>query len=281
MEIADSLIGIALRAAFRAGEAIMEVYQDPFNFELKADNSPLTIADTKAHSLIADDLSETGIPLLSEEGAQTDYNTRKNWKQFWLIDPLDGTKEFIKKNGDFTVNIALIFNHQPILGIVYAPVPGFMYWGSNSGSFRRDTSHSEMFESGNYHQIKSLAERLPCISRHEGYVVLGSRSHMNSETQSFITNLKKTHPEISFVSRGSSLKFCTLAEGGADIYPRFGPTMEWDTAAGHAVAVFAGCNVNQVQNGLPVRYNKPSLLNPYFIAQRKKNEVTIQSPHLL
>lgn len=275
MEINESLIGKALQTAFRAGKAIMEVYAKPFDFELKSDNSPLTIADKNSHAIIAESLSETGFPLLSEEGAQTDYNIRKNWKQFWLVDPLDGTKEFIKRNGDFTVNIALIIDQQPVFGVVYAPVPGFMYWGSHLGSFRLDTSQLDIEVIDNYQEFKTYTEQLPCISAHEGYLVLGSRSHMNTETESFINNLKILHPDLSFISRGSSLKFCTLAEGGADVYPRFGPTMEWDTAAGHAVAFFAGCSVEQVENGFPLTYNKPSLLNPFFIAEHKKNEVNL------
>lgn len=270
MHINEKLIGKVLQIAFLAGEAIIKIYKDPFEVEFKTDNSPLTIADKKAHSIIKEGLSETGIPLLSEEGAQISYDIRKNWTQYWLVDPLDGTKEFIKRNGDFTVNIALIDNQQPVFGVVYAPVPGFMYWGSESGSFRMNIKQSGKTDFENLSSIRALAEKLPCVLRLHDYLVLGSRSHMNSETESFINELKITHPDLSFVSRGSSLKFCTLAEGGADVYPRFGPTMEWDTAAGHAVAVFAGCTVDQVENGLPLVYNKPSLLNPYFIARSKK-----------
>ena len=270
MEITDSLILKVLQMAFKAGKAIMDIYNEPFEVELKSDNSPLTIADKKANAIITDGLSDTELPILSEEGAQISYDIRKNQNQYWLVDPLDGTKEFIKKNGDFTVNIALISKQQPVFGVVYAPVPGFIYWGSKMGSFRLNVNQSEDIDFENFYSIEALAEKLPCISRPEGYLVLGSRSHMNVETESFINDLKKTHPDLSFISRGSSLKFCTLAEGGADVYPRFGPTMEWDTAAGHAVAFFAGCTVNQVESGLPVMYNKPSLLNPYFIARAKK-----------
>ncbi|MFA5973257.1 MAG: 3'(2'),5'-bisphosphate nucleotidase CysQ [Lentimicrobiaceae bacterium] len=274
MIVTESLIAIALQAAFRAGKAIMDIYSGPFEVELKTDNSPLTIADKTAHSLIAEGLSDTEIPILSEEGTQISYEFRKSWKQFWLVDPLDGTKEFIKKNGDFTVNIALIRDQEPVLGVVFAPVSGFMYWGSQSGSYRLDTMKLDATGFENYQLTKTISERLPCISRTQGYLVLGSRSHMNVETESFIRELQNTHPDLLFIARGSSLKFCILAEGGADIYPRFGPTMEWDIAAGHAVAIFAGCSVQQAENGLPLRYNKPSLLNPNFIAQRKKNEVT-------
>lgn len=274
MKITGELIGKALQIAFRAGKAIMDIYTLPFEVELKSDNSPLTIADKTAHSIITEGLSDTGIPVLSEEGVQISYEIRKTWTRFWLVDPLDGTKEFIKKNGDFTVNIALIINQKPVFGVVYAPVPDLMYWGSESGSFRLNVRQYNESDFEKNYSIEPLAERLPCISKTKGYLVLGSSSHMNIETESFIADLKRSHPELSFISRGSSLKFCTLAEGGADIYPRFGPTMEWDTGAGHAVARFAGCSVNQVENGLPVEYNKPSLLNPYFIARNKKNEVT-------
>jgi 3'(2'), 5'-bisphosphate nucleotidase len=270
MEISGKLIGKILHTAFVAGKAIMDIYRQPFEVEFKSDNSPLTIADKTAHKIIAEGLSQTGLPILSEEGAQTSYDIRKNWKEFWLVDPLDGTKEFIKKNGDFTVNIALIIHQQPTFGVVYAPVPGFIYWGSESGSFRLNVTQTENIDFENFHSLVTHAEKLPCIKRPEGFLVLGSRSHMNIETELFISNLKIAHPDLSFISRGSSLKFCTLAEGGADVYPRFGPTMEWDTAAGHAVARFAGCSVNQTENGLPVKYNKPSLLNPYFIARSKK-----------
>jgi 3'(2'), 5'-bisphosphate nucleotidase len=270
MEITKELIRKVLQTAYQAGNAIMDIYRLPFEVELKSDNSPLTIADKTAHTIITESLSDTGIPILSEEGSEIKYEIRKSWNDFWLVDPLDGTKEFIRKNGDFTVNIALISNRQPVFGVVYAPVPGFMYWGSESGSFRLNVVESGVINFENDHDIKLHAELLPCISRPEDYLVLGSRSHMNVETESFINDLKITHPELAFISRGSSLKFCTLAEGGADVYPRFGPTMEWDTGAGHAVARFAGCSVNQVANGLPVEYNKPSLLNPYFIACSKK-----------
>jgi 3'(2'), 5'-bisphosphate nucleotidase len=270
MQINEKLILTALKSAFKAGKAIMDIYQQPFEVELKSDNSPLTIADKKAHTIITDGLQGTGLPILSEEGAQTSYDIRKSWTHFWLVDPLDGTKEFIKKNGDFTVNIALISNQQPEFGVVYAPVPGFMYWGSESGTFRLNVEQLVDIDFENFNSLVTLSDKLPCISRPVGYLVLGSRSHMNAETEFFINDLKKTHPDLSFISRGSSLKFCTLAEGGADIYPRFGPTMEWDTGAGHAVARFAGCTIYQVENELPLTYNKPSLLNPYFIAKCKK-----------
>ena len=270
MQITEKIILTALQTALKAGKAIMTIYQQPFEVELKADNSPLTIADKTVHIIITEGLLDTGIPILSEEGEQLSYEFRKSWKDFWLVDPLDGTKEFIKKNGDFTVNIALISEKQPVFGVVYTPVQGLIYWGSESGSFRLNVTQLNNNDFEKINSIEALSERLPCISMHEGYLVLGSSSHMNVETESFISDLKISHPDLLFISRGSSLKFCTLAEGGADIYPRFGPTMEWDTGAGHAVARFAGCSVDQVENGLPLEYNKPSLLNPNFIARCKK-----------
>jgi len=270
MKIADNLILTVIQTALSAGKAIMEVYAEPFDVKIKADNSPLTIADKRAHSVIVEGLSGTGLPVLSEEGAQISYETRKQWKEFWLVDPLDGTKEFVKRNGDFTVNIALISNQQPEFGVVYAPVPGYMYWGSENGSFRLEIKRLDGLFPDNYTQISDLAEQLPCVTNRITYTVLGSRSHMNAETESFIAELQPTYPDLSFVSRGSSMKFCTLAEGGADVYPRFGPTMEWDTAAGDAVARFAGCSVKQANTDLALIYNKPSLLNPFFIAERKK-----------
>lgn len=268
MELTDNLIFKVLQASIKAGNAIMDIYSQPFDVELKEDLSPLTIADKTSHEIIQKELSETGIPILSEEGTMYGFEIRKDWNQFWMIDPLDGTKEFVHKNGDFTVNIALIKEQQSIFGVVFAPVPGFLYWGSTSGSYRIDTTKQETLKIRNLEQILAFAEKLPCITDRKAYHVLGSRSHMNTETESFINDLKMEHPGLLFVSRGSSLKFCALAEGGADIYPRFSPTMEWDTAAGHAVAKYAGCNVFQIENGLPLVYNKPSLLNPNFIASR-------------
>jgi 3'(2'), 5'-bisphosphate nucleotidase len=270
MEVSDNLIFTAIKTALKAGNAIMEVYREPFNVEFKSDHSPLTIADKRSHSIIVEGLSGTGLPLLSEEGSEINFDIRKNWVNYWLVDPLDGTKEFIKKNGDFTVNIALISNQHPVLGVVFAPVPGFIYWGIEKGSFRLNTNTLVGSLPYSYQNLLDKSEHLPCISTSGGFYVLGSRSHMNSETDTFIKNLQSVHPDLFFLSRGSSLKFCSLAEGGADLYPRFSPTMEWDTAAGQAVAVFAGCTVTQAGTSLAVIYNKQSLINPFFIAERKK-----------
>jgi 3'(2'), 5'-bisphosphate nucleotidase len=270
--LSDTLILNTLNTAIRAGAAIMEIYSRPFEVEYKSDNSPLTLADQQAHQLISAELSGTGFPILSEEGAHTDYDVRKSWDTFWMVDPLDGTKEFVNRNGDFTVNIALIQGNRPVFGVIYAPVPAMLYWGSEAGSFRLAAGNPDIGNSLlDPHRLIS-AERLPLKPSSAEFKVLGSRSHMNADTENFIASLRTEHPNLSFVSRGSSLKFCTLAEGNADVYPRFGPTMEWDTAAGDAIATFAGCRVFQAESGDPVIYNKPGLLNPFFIATAKKNE---------
>ena len=236
-------LSVAIRAALAAGRDIMEIYNDPnqdFGIERKADNSPLTLADKAAHRRIADMMKETGLPMLSEEGAHESYEKRKDWVAFWLVDPLDGTKEFIKRNGEFTVNIALVENGVPVLGVIYVPVKQQLY-------------HSKM-------EMKEVAPR--------PFTVVASRSHLSPETAAFIEELRKEHPDLELISSGSSLKICLVAEGKADIYPRHAPTMEWDTAAGDAIARAAGCIVMDAQTGTPLVYNKEDLHNPWFIVSR-------------
>ncbi len=269
MDITDKLIFTTLQLALEAGKAILDIYRTPFEIEYKTDHSPITLADQKAHVIISQGLSSTALPLLSEEGFHADYETRKNWEYYWLVDPLDGTKEFVRRNGEFTVNIALIHKQMPVFGVVYAPVPGLLYWGSPGGSYRLNVGQ-HYTGNMNYNDLKTFAEHLPIQEQRENFIVLGSKSHMNTETIEYINKLREAHPNLTFSSHGSSLKFCILAEGNADIYPRFGPTMEWDTAAGHAVAYFAGCYVIQQANQEPLVYNKPDLLNPDFIAGQKK-----------
>ncbi|WP_020529648.1 3'(2'),5'-bisphosphate nucleotidase CysQ [Flexithrix dorotheae] len=243
----------AKEVAVVAGEKILEVYHSgDFGAEAKSDNSPLTLADKLAHEAIVAVLKNSELPILSEEGKSISYEERSKWEYFWMVDPLDGTKEFIKKNGEFTVNIALIHNDQPILGVVYVPVKAQMYWASKSnGAFKSENGESEQLNAASY----STAD--------ENLKIVGSRSHMNEETTQFISNLK--NPEI--VSMGSSLKFMLIAEGAAHIYPRIAPTMEWDTAAAHIIVKEAGGVVLQFGKTEPVVYNKENLLNPYFVAK--------------
>ena len=241
-----------------AGEAIMQVYSTDFNVEHKEDKSPLTHADLAAHNVIVNGLHALtpNIPVLSEESAIVAFETRKHWQEYWLIDPLDGTREFIKRNGEFTVNIALIRQHQPVIGVVYAPVTQLLYFAAqNHGAFK---------------QIDS-APAVPIQTRIlnlNAFVVAGSRSHRDEKMLAFMQNLENKRgvkPEL--ISMGSSLKICLVAEGVADVYPRLGPTSEWDTAAAHCIIKEAGGDIIDV-TGASLQYNtKSSILNPSFFAK--------------
>lgn len=245
------LILLAKSAAEKAGKKILEIYETgDFSIEAKADDSPLTKADKAAHQVIVEGLKDTGLPILSEEGRDIPYEERKDWEQFWMVDPLDGTKEFIKKNGEFTVNIALIERGRAVMGVVYAPVLDKMYY----------TIHREaavMEERGFAYELKPA---------HGSTVhsIVASRSHKSPETEEFLSK----YPEANVVSMGSSLKFMLLAEGKAQLYPRFAPTMEWDTAAAHAVLSVLGYSVHKPEGG-ELEYNKENLLNPFFVAERE------------
>lgn len=256
------LLDTAIKASLLAGKTILEVYQSDFGVELKDDNSPLTLADKRSHQTISDSLAETGLPILSEEGTNIEYDVRKNWDLFWLIDPLDGTKEFVKRNGDFTVNIALIDNNLPELGVIYVPVTDELFYGNKqNGAFKveRASTFNQIDE------LKKAAIQLPLI---EGFpVVVASRSHLNEETANFINEMKNAEPDLKILSRGSSLKICLVAENEKAVYPRFAPTMEWDTAAGHAILRAAGGKIILAKNNdEELIYNKENLLNPWFIA---------------
>ncbi len=257
------LMQTAVKAAYEAGNKILEVYARDFAVETKEDKSPLTEADKAAHLVIKAFLADTDIPMLSEEGKKMEYEVRKEWSRFWLVDPLDGTKEFIKKNGEFTVNIALVENGIPKGGVVYVPVKGTMYYGyegAGSFAFTVDAAQDVVAQMEGAHTLPSANTNV--------YSVVASRSHNSPETESFIEDKKKLHGEVSIVSSGSSIKLCLVAEGKANVYPRLAPTMEWDTAAGHAVAKYAGCKVYQFETGNELAYNKENLLNPWFVVER-------------
>lgn len=257
-------------AALAAGKAIMEVYNDPnsdFQIERKADNSPLTLADRRAHQVIMSYLQDTEYPVLSEEGKHLPYEERSRWNTLWIVDPLDGTKEFIKRNGEFTVNIALVEKNTPVFGVIYVPVKHTLYWGElSTGAYKMEG----MVERGNrsLDELMSEAFALPCAKAHEAFVMVVSRSHLSAETEEYIDEKRNVYPEVKLVSVGSSIKICWVSEGIADEYPRFAPTMEWDTAAGHAIAKAAGAEVFKVETDQPLVYNKPDLLNPWFIVKR-------------
>ncbi|MCC5922100.1 MAG: 3'(2'),5'-bisphosphate nucleotidase CysQ [Cyclobacteriaceae bacterium] len=246
------LLDIALQAAQAAGKAIMEIYESgDFGVEAKVDDSPLTLADRAGHEAIVAILESTEIPILSEEGAKIPYEERKNWEQLWIIDPLDGTKEFIKKNGEFTVNIALIEKNIPVLGVVLAPVLQTVWYG---------TQGAQAFK-----QVDGQAPRAIQVDRGEVKNIVASRSHLSPETADFIAQ----YPDAEAVSMGSSLKFLLVAEGTAQLYPRFAPTMEWDTAAAQAVVEAAGGQVLIYPDKIPLRYNREDLLNPWFLVNSK------------
>ena len=257
----------AIKSALTAGKAILEVYDSGFEVEIKEDLSPLTTADKKSHTIIVHHLKKTGIPVLSEEGKDIPYAERKDWDVLWIVDPLDGTKEFIKKNGEFTVNIALVMNGRPVLGVIYVPVPDILYFASQSeGSYKIE--HVKRFSDPDWKTLIKNASLLPLKVSKNRYTVVGSRSHMNQATQRFIALKKEKHGEIEIISKGSSLKFCMIAEGKADVYPRFAPTSEWDTAAGQAIVEHAGGSVTLTDGETPLTYNKENILNPEFIVFR-------------
>ncbi|MEM9328974.1 MAG: 3'(2'),5'-bisphosphate nucleotidase CysQ [Bacteroidota bacterium] len=241
------LLEFAKRAALEAAKEILVVYEsDDFDIERKGDQSPLTKADKVSHKVICNILEQTGIPILSEEGRDIPFETRRQWEYFWLVDPIDGTKEFIKRNGEFTVNIALIHRNEPVLGVVQVPVSGDMYTAVKGHGAFKD------------------GERIfvnKCEMEDPGLRVVASRSHLNDDTRQFIEQIND--PVI--VSKGSSLKLLLVASGEADLYPRFAPTMEWDTAAAQIVVTEAGGSVLIRETQDEVHYNKENLLNPHFL----------------
>ena len=249
-----SLLDSAVYIAQTAGSEILKIYNSN-NFsdsiEIKSDNSPLTIADKASNNIIINGLEKinSSIPILSEEGKNISYSTRKKWDKFWLVDPLDGTKEFIKRNGEFTVNIALIENNSPIMGIVYAPVLDKTWYGlRNYGSYIIKDTKSKKIQA-----IQSNNSKIKVVS---------SRSHANNPK---LEEYLKQFTNYELIKMGSSIKMCLVADGSAHYYPRFGPTMEWDTGAAHAVVKYAGGNIRDLNKNNELIYNKSNLLNPEFL----------------
>lgn len=268
----DKLILTTILAAKRAGEAILDVYDSDFAVEQKDDKSPLTLADKKSNEIIENVLEQTvtvdnsTVPILSEEGKEISYEDRKKWEYFWLVDPLDGTKEFVKRNGEFTVNIALIHKHKPVLGIIYIPVKDVFYFAAiNIGTYKLEGSEI-LTDDLSIEELLDKSQKLPLDNNNKtSLTVIGSRSHTSEEFSEFVERLNEKYENVEFISSGSSLKLCLVAEGKADVYPRFGPTMEWDTAAGQAIVEQAKGTVIDTQINEPLSYNKSNLLNPFFI----------------
>ena len=263
-----------------AGDAIMEIYNRDFTIDYKDDKSPLTEADTKSNEIICKALEKAypNIPLLSEENKEVPYEDRKAWEYYWCIDPIDGTKEFIKKNGEFTINIALIHKDTPVLGVVYAPALGDMYWAvKGKGAFKAMVN--DEFWMLNDEEKEKFIKKLPLhhnADPENNLTIVASKSHLSEETQELIDHLTSNIQHPTFISKGSSLKLVMVAEGSADIYPRLAPTMEWDTAAADAIVREAGKMTYQynpemtqfhIPSSLSLVYNKKNLLNPWFVVQ--------------
>jgi 3'(2'), 5'-bisphosphate nucleotidase len=277
---ADDLLLTALRAAIRAGAATLEVYESDLQVDYKADRSPLTLADTRSHEIIAGFLKGTGIPVLSEEGKNIPAAERRRWQRLWVVDPLDGTKEFINHRGDFTINIALVEGERPTLGVIFVPVKNVLYYGRvEEGAYRLDDPRAlaDLAAAGSggdgrraLEALKARSTRLPLPPEPgAAFVIVGSRSHATPELHAYVEQKRRELGDVQFVSAGSSLKYCLVAEGRADVYPRLGPTMEWDTAAGQVIAEAAGATVTRHDTGGPMTYNKEDLLNPWHIVTRK------------
>ena len=259
----------AITAALEAGKAILEIYHSgAFDVELKGDNSPLTRADTASHNVIMSYLTKTDIPVLSEEGRDITYQERKDWKQLWIVDPIDGTKEFIKRNGEFTVNIALIENQRPVIGVIFVPVTGELYFSSKELGAYKVKVHLEDY---NVEALLSKGNKLPLEREDNTFTIVASRSHMSIETGEYVQQMRDLHGEVNLISKGSSLKLCMVAEGAANCYPRFAPTMEWDTAAGQAICEHAGFEVIDWDTKKNMLYNREELLNNWFLVKISTN----------
>ncbi len=257
----NNLLNLVLKASIEAGNKIMEYYGDNLEVELKNDQSPLTMADKSSNEVINSYIKQTEIPIISEENEKINYQDRKGWEWFWLVDPLDGTKEFIKKREEFTVNVALMRRDTPVLGVVYAPAKKELFFAHEGiGSFRSNVS---MYKTDITENAVKMEQQI--IAKGDSLGVVVSKSHLSKETEQYVEILKEKWGDISYKSYGSSYKICMVAKGEAYIYPRLGPTMEWDVAASHAIALYAGCNISKFPSLDKMQYNKENLLNPWFI----------------
>jgi 3'(2'), 5'-bisphosphate nucleotidase len=270
----NTLLFKAILASVEAGKEILKIYDTAFEVEYKSDDTPLTQADQNASDKIIELLADTNVPVLSEEGEHFVFEKRKLLNELWIVDPLDGTKEFVKRNGEFTVNIALVKNNKSILGVIYSPVFKDLYFAAEGiGSFKINR-HDFMpilndLQNFTLDKFISLAKKLPLSSYPEVYTLVASRSHLSKEIYAYIEEQKLKHGDVNIVNTGSSIKMCWVAEGIANEYPRFGPTMEWDTAAGQAILENAGCELIDLSTKHAMQYNRPELKNNWFVARQK------------
>lgn len=256
----------AIETAVHAGKIIMDIYENQIvDVERKSDNSPVTIADKTANEYIEAQLASTEIPVLSEEGEHASYHIRKHWKQCWIVDPLDGTKQFIKRNGEFTVNIALVENGTSLLGVIYIPATKSLYFAitEEKKAFKIELEAHTITEN----MVKNAVE-IFAASESDVVTITSSHSSKNQEVLGLISTLETKGKEVHLIKAGSSLKFCLMAEGKASYYPRCAPTMEWDTAAGHAICNAVGLEVYSLETNKPLKYNKENLLNPWFLVRK-------------
>ncbi|MDI1353959.1 MAG: 3'(2'),5'-bisphosphate nucleotidase CysQ [bacterium] len=262
------LLELAVHAAFKAGEEILKIYATDFYVETKSDNTPVTLADRTSGRTIAKILAESTIPIISEEEEVMAFHIRKDWPRVWIVDPLDGTKEYVKRNGEFAVNIALVEHGKPIIGVIYAPVLQDLYFGCHHlGSYRINRSEIAGDANPTADALFDLAVRLPSQKVPATYTMIASRSHISREIYVHIEDLKKIYDVVNVISVGSSIKQCWVAEGRAHEYPRYGPTMEWDTAAGQCILEESGNQLIDLNTELPMVYNRENMRNSYFIAK--------------
>jgi 3'(2'), 5'-bisphosphate nucleotidase len=269
-------LSVMIQAAVEAGTAVLEVYDSDFQVTEKSDHSPLTLADLRANEIISSRLRNTGLPILSEEGTDLPFSERRSWKTFFVVDPLDGTKEFVKRNGEFTINIARVHGQTPVSGVILVPVKNVLYFADPGTGARKALLTEELTKSfpenpeQAFQALLRMSSALPIAPRAAmPYTIAGSRSHSTPELQAFVEKCRLEHGAVEYISVGSSLKFCLVAEATADVYLRTGPTCEWDTAAGQAIAEQAGAVVEDFHSGRPLRYNKEDLHNPWFIVRRE------------
>jgi len=280
MEDRSHFLVACVKSALVAGNAILEVYDGPdMEVEKKSDDSPLTLADRRAHEIIMKGIGNPHIPVLSEEGRKIPFKERSQWPRMWVVDPLDGTKEFIKRNGEFTVNIALVEEGVPTMGVVFVPVADGLYFADlEQGAFKIERCREVGIDEKRIETVNGIgslidnAVRLPVPrDADRPFTIMGSRSHATPELEAYVEEMRREHGDVNFISAGSSLKICRVAEGAADVYPRLGPTMEWDTAAGHIIAECAGASVFRADNGEPLRYNKENMLNPWVFVSNGRH----------
>jgi 3'(2'), 5'-bisphosphate nucleotidase len=269
-ETFNELFQAAFKASIIAGKRILEIFNnEDFQVSMKSDNSPLSSADKEAHEIIKRSLINSRIPILSEEGRDMQFEERKSWDILWIVDPLDGTRQFIQKRNEFTVNIALVVDRSPLFGIVYAPAIGDVYFGiKDSGAFKMADTDPDIL-SYPFQKIMTESKRLdPSKKTTDRYTILVSYHHVNKETLEYVETMRKQYPDIEVRRVGSSLKMCMLADGIGDVYVRFTNTYEWDTAAAQAVLEGVGWTIKAIDSRESLSYNKESLLNPYFICEK-------------